>query len=116
MRELKFRAWDRTYSKWRLYSLGDLVGGHTIYDEDMWNCEFENWCQYAGLKDKNGKEIYEGDLIKIEPYKYCGEIKWQKGQFIFNLSPLSPRPIWSLIQQECELIGNIYENPDLLSL
>ena len=76
--------------------------------------------QYTGLKDKNGKEIYEGDIVKnlehghvfsvewgIENESYAGwSGVWQGKTFV---APLYNGPLVN-----CEIIGNIYENPELL--
>ncbi|MGA5692882.1 YopX family protein [Cytobacillus pseudoceanisediminis] len=78
--------------------------------------------QYTGLKDKNGKEIYEGDILKITCNFYFRKgieidkvVWWEKGGWLCNDWTLS-----ELIdnheegEQEFEVIGNIYENPSLL--
>jgi len=66
--------------------------------------------QYTGLKDKNGKEIYEGDII-IGSDGQKGEVKYNQPFAGFGTNGGFGRNDWTL----CEIIGNIYENPELLS-
>lgn len=70
---------------------------------------------FTGLKDKNGKEIYEGDILKTE-HGATGIVYWLDGvgyKFDCN-EPMWKHPIHEM-GGEREVIGNIYENPDLLS-
>lgn len=71
--------------------------------------------QYTGLKDKNGREIYEGDLVYVPQWKNKYKVIFDDGMF-----KASGRAKFSLItimgEVKCEVIGNIYENPELIEV
>jgi uncharacterized phage protein (TIGR01671 family) len=115
MREIKFRGWHTSAQK-MLYE--DRIGDVLCWKEQGQPLEV---MQYTGLKDKNGKEIYEGDIIRIgHPYKgrtYTGEIVYERyfftaKDFYFTHHDNPGDPFESLAY--IEVIGNIYENPELL--
>ena len=71
--------------------------------------------QYTGLKDKNGKEIYEGDICQVIATKHIGLIKWDNAAYWMD----EEIPMWELVLEEgfvkeIEIIGNIYENAELM--
>lgn len=119
MRELKFRSWDRvnkilTYNPINAINFENqiLLNDGKFYDIDKTDYIL---MQYTGLKDANGKEIYEGDVVKIENYKYV--IDYQDGSF--GATWLQDDSVWYSCatsffeERECVVIGNIYKNPEL---
>jgi len=143
MREIKFRAWDKKRRKMIYLSpevdpkncgklvycdMKDLAIGLDGYlyllDEcGNWECpeslgeEYEIM-QYTGLKDKNGKEIYEGDIIQQrsewDGITIKGKVVFRKGMFVLRDSREYYTERHYLLNKTAEVIGNIYENPELL--
>ena len=125
MREIKFRAWDKHQKE--MHQVRDIYWTKHHIVEDIgiagepccWPAKETQLLQYTGLKDKSGKEIYEGDIMRgsWEPYPIIGVIEFQPPSFIMQLPK---RKQWSefIIRykepQLVEVIGNIYENPELL--
>jgi hypothetical protein len=127
-REIKFRAWEKYLKEIiPVYNI-DFVN-RMINTESAWRTFNEiELMQYTGLKDKNGKEIYEGDIVKASSQGSWGtfEVKWrQEGSPQWILYPAwQSEKFWHLHGTKLpngdyidliEVIGNIYENPELLS-
>jgi len=131
MREIKFRAWD-SESEIMIYSdkpegdywwelqpkaqIGCIVGvseGNTFEPPEPIVEYITEIMQFTGLLDKNGKEIYEGDIVENEFGKKI--VKWADGGFYCEEEKTIMRIyFWLLTLDKIEVIGNIYENPDLL--
>ena len=104
MRELKFRAWNESQRYMAYQGTPDL---ETI-QSFMHHFGDKKLMQFTGLHDKNGKEIYVGDIVTdgVGKYKIVYDLKLAGYQpyCIFRDDP----------ENYCEVLGNIYENPELL--
>lgn len=128
MREIKFRAWLK-YGK-EIVDVEEIDFMNEVInyiDNDYENNEqeiigayFENieLMQYTELKDKNNKEIYEGDIVKLRANHGIGVIKYYDEWGAFIVEYIKPRPLAVLgmnyYKEDIEVLGNIYENPELL--
>ena len=114
MRELKFRVWDKVLRCWSGNSMNWLYGKCVVYPDCGDRYIF---VQFTGLTDKNGKEIYEGDIVRHKgPFQKEPErsiCDFHEGAFRFMIFDKKEdfHPSSSIY---CEIIGNIYENSELL--
>jgi len=120
MREIKFRAWDTEINKMVYPVTFSVIDNNLrplkLNTDGNSSYKFFPLMQYTGLKDKNGKEIFEGDEINVDGYiSQEGNrhyVEFYKGAFGSNV--YSDFELLSKYKN-IEIIGNIYENPELIN-
>ena len=138
MRKIKFRVWDKEektmyYLLKNRWSFGVCEGNRAVSWEAVFALQHEDLIpmQYTGLKDKEGNEIYEGDIIEMQHCKKCNGLKavvkrYWDGWWYFTEEETKGR-MGEMVSQYvanfdekfeklsyCIIIGNKYENPELL--
>jgi uncharacterized phage protein (TIGR01671 family) len=126
MREIKFRAWDTRIQQ--MYRVGDEYGTRHPLDCCVYAHARQPVIlqQFTGLHDRNGREIYEGDIINrrdgyegdtYEPGCVCS-VEWDDGGYCLSKNGtayIAGLDSCEVINRGIEVIGNIYENPELLA-
>ena len=123
----KFRAWDRHNKK--MFTNEELIiWDDNVYANDRrklsvdklkgWSISDKFLMQSTGLKDKNGTEIFEGDALKNNDYPnqtfICKHSRLQASFQVESLNGLLTLSLWKDEERDWQVLGNIYENPELV--
>lgn len=121
MREIKFRAWHKEKK-----IMGEVLGIDILHKEMFFSNEdidcYEHTdfkdielMQYTGLKDKNNKEIYEGDIVILHNGKYKVIFNTEEARFVLRDDEFEMNiPFTNNNNERMEVLGNVYENLELL--
>ena len=121
MREIKFRAWHKEKK-----IIGEVLGINILHKEIFFSNEdvdcyehvdfkYIELMQYTGLKDKNNKEIYEGDIVIHHGKMHKIIFNAEEARFVLRDDEFEMNiPFTNNNNKRMEIIGNIYENPELL--
>lgn len=122
-REIKFRI----FSNGKIYNTFNLEwfkensqrpdNFHTLTESWIWPDD-SILLQYTGLQDKNGKEIYEGDIVHSDLLNITAAMEFANGGFGIHKirADLKVVALYGALSYEFKIIGNIYENPELLEV
>ncbi len=109
MREIKFRIKDWN-GKWEEF----VVLYNEQWASSLEECDSKTLSQFTGLKDRNGKEVYEGDIVLIRTTDEKIEVKWQENIDGDSQESSGFRISDAYTRDDYEVIGNIFDNPELV--
>lgn len=128
MTRFRFRAWHAEQGEMRHFEFEEYLGGYGLMNPYIGG-EKAVWMQSTALTDKNGQEIFEGDIVRLrfpifdgkdhrKVIDYCyenGEVLWQSefASYWLELSQTGEQ-LCGEAPEDYEVVGNIYENPELL--
>lgn len=123
MREIKFRGYNRKNKQWLYGFYLQNRGAHFVCPDefatgkewDDYEVEPETVGQYTGLTDENGREIYEGDIVKVSYSGSVFVVTFDIGCFLAD--GIADKYLTDLndFSDDCEVIGNIHDNPELIT-
>lgn len=131
MREIKFRAWNKNdkrifidpqmidfynkkigYMQYQTEYMPDTSYSIPVGFEEF---EYSELMQYTGLKDEYGDEIYEGDIVTLHNSRYKVIFNMEQARFVLRDDKFEMEiPFTNNNNERMEIIGNIYENPELM--
>ena len=135
MREILFRAKSKNYRlnvKDKHWVYGSLVRGEVLFPKkkeeyfivelsNRGSCTYEvepgTLCQYTGMNDKNGKRIWENDIVKHERSDTIGTVKWYQEDYVgwcVDDVCIDEQQFTDEMWNECEVVGDIFDTPELL--
>ena len=123
MRKIVFRGKEINSKEWVYGFLADIISDRAIIAPEGTALSKavipETVGQFTGLCDVNGTEIYEGDIIRwqVSDGTSTAETGFQQGAFMAYVIgiEIKPIPLFLLLENKCDVIGNIHDNPDLLT-
>lgn len=128
MREILFRGKAKDTEKWIYGDLLQYADTAQIWkqtDNGKWNCvvDPETVCQYTGLTDKNGRKIFEGDIVSyIDGYfsesgfvesDCVGKVVWDNDEVCYLVTGRLSVESYEVLT-DCYVIGNVFDNPELM--
>ena len=122
MREIKFRAWIKELNEIReveyINFWKKMISFPNKFCKEYYlNADFDEieLMQYTGLKDKNNEEIYEGDIVTLHNNKYKVIFNTEEARFVLRDDEFEMNiPFTNNNNERMEVLGNVYENPELL--
>ncbi len=108
MREIKFRVWNNITNKWIIPKKECFV---PINNSILLHGDYYRFQQYTEVKDKNGKEIYEGDFLKYGNRR--GIVEFFAGMFICSWADQTDDTLAFMQIANMEIVGNIFETPQI---
>ena len=119
MREIKFRAWDSSKKIMHFGREFSIALNGDIRFLDVSPCDYalrdQEIMQFTGLLDKNGKEIYEGDIVKYDDSSFgIPNAGYRKCVVAYIAPEFAPYALSNVSGRDVEIIGNIHENPELV--